>query len=79
MEANLQEAINKLPVNRMHEQAVRVGWRIIRDWVRAQCAIIESEMVTLEQVFLPYMGSGDKSFYEIMEEKRFYLTEGKEG
>lgn len=37
-----------------HEQAVRVGWRILKDWVEAQLAIIEAGMAELTQVFLPY-------------------------
>jgi hypothetical protein len=37
------------------EQACRVAWRIIKDWLLAQMAIIEVELVTLEEVFLPYM------------------------
>lgn len=36
------------------DQARRVGWRIIRQWLEAQLAIVETQMVTLEQVFLPY-------------------------
>ncbi|MDH3599865.1 MAG: hypothetical protein OEU26_09550, partial [Candidatus Tectomicrobia bacterium] len=35
-------------------QAIRVAWRIIKDWVEAQMALIETQMVTLDQVFLPY-------------------------
>lgn len=37
------------------DQAARVAWRIVKDWVEAQLAIIEAEMATLPQVFLPYM------------------------
>lgn len=37
------------------EQAARVAWRITKDWVEAQMAILESEMVTLDQIFLPYL------------------------
>ena len=37
------------------EQARRVAWRITYDWVKAQMAILETEMVTLDQLFLPYM------------------------
>jgi hypothetical protein len=37
------------------EHAEKVAWRILRDWVRAQLAIIETEMVTLPQVMLPYL------------------------
>ncbi len=41
------------------EQAARVAWRIVKDWVEAQLAIIEAEMATLPQVFLPYMQTGN--------------------
>ena len=37
------------------EQAERVAWRIIKDWVEAQMAILESEMVEIDEIFLPYM------------------------
>lgn len=36
-------------------QAARVAWRIIKDWVEGQMAILESEMVQMEEIFLPYM------------------------
>lgn len=37
------------------EQAARVAWRIVKDWVDAQMAILESEMVKMDEIFLPYM------------------------
>lgn len=37
------------------EQAERVAWRIVKDWVEAQMAILESEMVQMDEIFLPYM------------------------
>ena len=37
------------------EQAERVAWRILKDWVEAQMAILESEMVQIDEIFLPYM------------------------
>jgi hypothetical protein len=37
------------------EHAQRVAWRIMRDWLRAQLAIVETEMVEFDQVMLPYM------------------------
>jgi hypothetical protein len=36
-------------------QAERVAWRIVKDWLEAQLAIIRTEMVTLDQVMLAYM------------------------
>ncbi|GAC1413843.1 MAG: hypothetical protein NVSMB66_6460 [Candidatus Doudnabacteria bacterium] len=37
------------------EQALRVAWRIVKDWVEAQMAIVETKMIKAEQVFLPYV------------------------
>ena len=36
------------------DQARRTGWRVIKDWIDAQLAIVETQTVTIEQVFLPY-------------------------
>lgn len=42
-----------------------VAWRITKDWVEAQLAIIETQMVTTAQVFLPYaITAGGQSMYE---------------
>jgi hypothetical protein len=41
------------------EHARRVAWRITKDWVEAQLAIIQTETVGLDQVMLPYMRTGD--------------------
>lgn len=49
----------KVPRNKCNmEQAARVGWRIVKDWVSAQLAIIESEMAEAPQIFLPYAVTG---------------------
>ncbi len=36
-------------------QAVRVAWRIVKDWVEAQMALIDTAMVKTQEVFLPYL------------------------
>lgn len=47
------------------DQARRVAWRITKDWIEAQLAIIETRMVTTAQVFLPYMiTKNGQSMYE---------------
>lgn len=53
-------------------QAARVGWRILKDWIEAQLALIETGMVTIEQVFLPYV-QNDKgqTLYEAIADKKF--------
>ncbi|MFQ5906992.1 MAG: hypothetical protein ACE5JA_10545 [bacterium] len=61
-----------------YPQAVRIAWRIVKDWVRAQMAILETEMVKMEQIFLPYMiTKNNQTLYESMVDRGFYLTEGK--
>ena len=45
----------KVPRNQITEvQAVRVAWRIVKDWVEAQMALVETKMATTQEVFLPY-------------------------
>lgn len=61
------------------DSASRVAWRILKDWVRAQMAILETEMVSIDQVFLPYMQVKDgRILYEVMLEHRLQLPEGKD-
>ncbi len=61
-----------------HERASRVGWRILRDWVRAQMAIPETEMVSLEEVMLPYMRvRGGKTLYGVMQAKQSLQIPGE--
>ena len=57
------------------EQAARVGWRIIKNWLEAQLALIETQMVSLAQVMLPYMqvGQTGQSLYEAWRERQLAL------
>src|SRR5258708_6566481 len=41
------------------EQAVRTAWRIVKDWVEAQMALVETQMLSTQDVFLPYAVMGD--------------------
>lgn len=61
-------------------QAERVAWRIIKDWVEAQMALIESEMVLVEQVFLPYaVTPSGETVGQLFAKTQFkLLTEGKQ-
>lgn len=48
------------------EQAERVAWRILKDWLEAQLAIVQTEMVSFDEVMLPYMRSLDgRTMYEM--------------
>lgn len=58
------------------EQALRVAWRITKDWVEAQLAIIETKMVTTAQVFLPYAITKDgQTVYEYIANNSGLLLE----
>ena len=64
----------KVPLRlKNREQAARVAWRIIKDWLEAQLSIISAEMVTLEQVFLPYVQNNQtgETLYETMKAANF--------
>jgi len=41
------------------QQAERTAWKNIEDWIDAQLALIETEMVKIEEVFLPYVIMGN--------------------
>ena len=42
------------------ERARMVAWRITKDWIDAQLALAETEMVRLDVVMLPYMLTDDR-------------------
>lgn len=66
------------PRYRSPEQAERVAWRIVKDWLEAQLAIIATEMVTLDQVMLPYMHvDGGRTVYQAVLDQQLALPAGE--
>lgn len=65
---------NKLKTD---EQAIKVAWRITKDWVEAQMAIIDAGLAELPEVFLPYAvtGSGATLFQHFNNGDMKLLTE----
>lgn len=58
------------------EQAVRTAWRILKTWIEAQMAIIDAEIVTPAQVFLPYaITKTGNTLYEEIEGMNLLLEE----
>ena len=56
------------------EQATRVAWRIVKDWLEAQVAIIEAGMMTMDQAMLPHLlAPGGRTFYSASVENRLQL------
>lgn len=75
-----QYANREIPARYVNEDhAYRVAWRIIKDWVEAQMSLLETEMVKMEQIFLPYIitGSG-QTVYQVMAEKHFMIGPGEQ-
>ncbi len=56
----------------------RVAWRILRDWVDVQMAILETKMVSLPQIFLPYAMSatGETMFERVFRNPTLLLGDG---
>ena len=64
-------------VDNRPEQAERVAWRVARDWLFAQLAIIEAQMATLDQVMLPYLKVDDShTLYQAYAEREQNLAIG---
>jgi hypothetical protein len=59
------------------EQAQRVAWRILKDWVEAQMAIVEAQLAEMSEVFLPYAitKSGTTLYKEIQSNNQILLTQ----
>lgn len=53
-------------------QATRVAWRILKDWVEAQLALIETGQVKLEQVFLAFaQDNKGRTVYDTLVSQKF--------
>lgn len=59
------------------EQAERVAWRILKDWVAAQMALLDIQMVRFEEIFLPYIETqSGQTIYERLAERKFLIESG---
>lgn len=83
----IQKAVNekKLPQRYLNEplrteQGLRVGWRIIKDWIHSNLSLMEIEFANPVEIFLPYMHDrlANKTLYEkFVDNKESFL--GLEG
>lgn len=61
-------------------QAYRTAWANIRDWLDAQMALIDTEMVRMEEIFMPYLiVRGEQTMFDVMQEKKFLLPDSTGG
>lgn len=59
------------------EQSRKVGWRVIRDWIDAQMALVETKTVKFEQVFLPYVfdvGTNETVYEKFISNAKKFVT-----
>lgn len=56
------------------DQAERTAWRVARSWLEAQLAMVEVELASLDQIFLPYMHVGpNQTLYAAYQESQNVL------
>lgn len=65
-------------IDESDQQAISTSWRILKDWIEAQLALVEINMVTVPQVFLPYaiMKDGRTLSEHIQSDPGFLLGSG---
>jgi hypothetical protein len=80
--AALQRNPDKAAARRGHrrilsteEQARKVAWRILKDWVAAQMAIVEAGAAEIAEVFLPYamVHEGQTMYQAFLEQQQKQL------
>ncbi len=60
------------------EQAARVAWRIAKDWLAAQSALIDADLASLDEVMFPYMIDGrGKTAFQVFRGQQLELEGGK--
>lgn len=68
----MQAALVRAKVEKRYqtlEHAERVAWRCIRDWVRAQLALVSAGLVTVPEIMFPYLQvQGGKTAYQVQVE-----------
>ncbi|PKM88415.1 hypothetical protein CVU83_01745 [Candidatus Falkowbacteria bacterium HGW-Falkowbacteria-2] len=64
--------------DKKRDQVYKTAWANIRDWIVAQMAMIDTQMVKFEEVFLPYIvDKNNETLFEKVENKNFLLGDGK--
>lgn len=74
----IKQRTNNSKVKTDREQAARVAWRIVKDWVEAQMAILEAEMVAMDEIFMPYMLMDDqRTVYQVYTDNQLRIGDGR--
>lgn len=76
--AGVAAALAQQKVKCDYDQAERVAWRIVKDWIEAQMAFLESGQASADQIFLPYMlgEDGKTTLYQAFEQNMLMIGQG---
>lgn len=75
---NVKKIFDNEGYNYKPEQPYKTAWANIRDWLTAQMALVDTDQVKLEEVFLPYAITKDnKTFFETIQENKYQLGSGQ--
>jgi len=79
--ANINGVTNALKKDRAYRDdphARRVAWRILKDWIEAQMAIVTAGMAEVPQVFLPYAQTDNgQNVYQRIQSSGLTMLENK--
>ena len=60
------------------EQAERIAWRNVKDWIAAQIALVETEQATMDELFLPKLvDQNERTLYDAFQSGRLMLGSGE--
>lgn len=76
-----QKVMQREGNNRAYDEdyCYRVAWRIVRNWLEQQMALIEIEMVDMQEIFLPYavQKDGNTLYHNLLSNPEFLLGDGQ--
>ena len=74
-----QNMMSSTAIESTNQQAKRVAWRQILRWIQAQLALVETDMVKIQEVFMPYIQVNleGQTLYEKLEQTKFKMLEKK--
>ena len=67
----------KMTAARDTAQCQRIAWRIVKDWVEAQMALVEAGQAEVAEVFLPYaIHSNGQTVFQAIKNRQLQLASG---
>jgi len=79
LKSRRNKTISNRGADALADQSKRIAWRQILRWVESQLALVQTDMVKIQEVFLPYMMDvSGQTLYERLEQNKFNLLEMKD-